>query len=329
MNLNRIGRFGGVSNSAYGATDDMVAKRGGIFTFEDGQLVFTEGAGHETWFATASASVQTVTLPSADASVGTRFTVKRQSGSGHALNVVALSGNLDGTATHTIANQYDCFTFQSDGTNYNIVWGHAPLDLSELITSASLASALAPYLTSASASAAYLTSASAAAQYVTSASVAGMIASQAPSDWVKLFGSSIDHVTSISASGSWTAYAAFEVVATYQSSAAATNVLQARLLVSSDGGGSTLLSGVVGSATGGSAANVYCNHIRLVGNGSNFPHKLLLPESFEGSGASFLAAQTTLTANTAIINELTYRFVNSGVTKTMSAGYFLVYGLKG
>jgi phage gp37-like protein len=329
MTLNRIGRFGGVENPTYGATDDMVAKKGGIFTFADGQLVFTDGAGHETWFATASASAKTITLPSAHASVGTRFTVKRQSAQGHALNVAALSGSLDGTVTYTIANQHDCFTFQSDGTNYNVVWDHVPLDLSGLITSASLASALAPYLTSASASAAYLTSVSAAAQYVTSASVAAMIATQAPSDWVKLFGSAIDHVTSIAASGSWAAYAVFEVIATYQSSAAATNVLQARVNVSSDGGGSTLLSGVVGSATGGSAVNIYYNKVRLIGNGGSFPNKILSPELFQGSGASFLSAQITLTANTTIVNQLTYSFMNSGITKTMSAGYFIVYGLKG
>src|SRR5262245_13378050 len=118
MSPNPIGRQ---PDPAYGATDDMVAKKGGIFTFDDGQPVFTDGAGHKTWFATASASAKTITLPSADASVGTRFTVKRQSGAGHNLNITALSGNLDGTATYTIANQYDCFTFQSDGTNYNVV----------------------------------------------------------------------------------------------------------------------------------------------------------------------------------------------------------------
>jgi hypothetical protein len=329
MSLNRIGRCGGARNPSFGPTDDMVAKKGGIFTFEDGQNVFTDGAGHKTWFATASASARTITLPSADASVGTRFTVKRQSGSGNPLKVDALSGQLDGTTTYTIANQYDCFTFQSDGSNYNLVWDHVPVDLSGLVSSASLSSALAPYLTSASASAAYLTSASAAAQYVISASVAGMIAAQAPSDWVKLFGSPINHVTSIAASGSWTAYVAFEVFATYQSSAGATNTLRGVLGVSSDGGASTLLSGIGGSATGGTAANIYYNHVRLVGNGSNFPNKLFLPQAFQGTGASFLPGAMTLTANTAVINQLSYSFLQSGITKTMSAGYFLVYGLKG
>jgi hypothetical protein len=126
MSLNRSGRFGGARNPSFGPTDDMVVKKGGIFTFEDGQKVFTDGAGHKTWFATASAAAKTITLPSAEASVGTRFTVKRQSGPGLALKVVALSGTLDGTATYTIATQYEAKTFESDGTNYNITWDYQP-----------------------------------------------------------------------------------------------------------------------------------------------------------------------------------------------------------
>jgi hypothetical protein len=165
--------------------DSQAVKRGGIFRFEDGQKVFYNGNGDKLWLATASASAYTIAIPSADKSVGTRYTIKRMSATANALKIKPATGNIDGTPTYTIATQYHAISIESDGTNYNIVWDYEPSVASGEASgsvSAMIALALGPYITSASASAAFVTSASLAttlATYVTSNSMSAALALKA------------------------------------------------------------------------------------------------------------------------------------------------------
>lgn len=82
----------------------------------------------------------TVTLPTVGNEVGHHHIIKRTTGGGNACNIVADDGSaiLDGSATHSIAAQYEVRCYFSDGVAYRRT--DVP----------------AGYLTSASASAAYL-----------------------------------------------------------------------------------------------------------------------------------------------------------------------------
>lgn len=147
-------------------TDAAAALQGGIWDTESSQNTFTDGQGNKFWLIDTTAGNVSVALPAAaDASPDTIFTVKRTTGGANTLTVTPDSGNIDGSAAHSIANQYAAFAYASDGTNWHIVRQHSP---GEFITSASLATALAPYLTSASAAlSTYLTSNSASAALAT------------------------------------------------------------------------------------------------------------------------------------------------------------------
>lgn len=88
---------------------------------DSGQYALADGSGNVIYFCDTSSGDVTVTLPSAGASVGTMFKVKRTTGGVNNLNVTATTGNIDGTATVGIATQYTCLQIVSDGENWWIV----------------------------------------------------------------------------------------------------------------------------------------------------------------------------------------------------------------
>ena len=88
---------------------------------DDSQYWLADSQGNRIVFADTSGGAVTITLPSAGPSTGLCFKVKRTTGGLNALNVTALSGNIDGTATVGIATQYTCLQIVSDGTNWWVV----------------------------------------------------------------------------------------------------------------------------------------------------------------------------------------------------------------
>lgn len=85
---------------------------------DDGQYWLADSAGNNICFADTSTGNVTITLPSADASTGLCYKVKRTTGGVNTLKVTTLSGNIDDTATITIATQYVCLQIVSDGSNW-------------------------------------------------------------------------------------------------------------------------------------------------------------------------------------------------------------------
>ena len=61
------------------------------------------------------------TIPSAAAAINVTYHVKRTTGGANTLKVTSSSGNIDGTATVTIATQYTCLQLRSDGADWWIV----------------------------------------------------------------------------------------------------------------------------------------------------------------------------------------------------------------
>ena len=121
-----MARIGGGHHLDYGdlthGTDDLTVKRGGVFTTEDGQLVFTDGQGNKSWLqASACASANSIVFTTAKLAVGLRYTIKRKDNTLNELKVRSVSGNVEGTATNSIVTQHYSYTFQSDGTNFYIV----------------------------------------------------------------------------------------------------------------------------------------------------------------------------------------------------------------
>ena len=70
---------------------------------DDGQYWLADSQGNRICFADTTSGNVTVTLPSAGPSTGLCYKVKRTTGGFNALNITALSGNIDGTATVGIA----------------------------------------------------------------------------------------------------------------------------------------------------------------------------------------------------------------------------------
>lgn len=87
---------------------------------DNGQNYWEDGAGNRVYLADTSGGNVNIILPSAGRSTGVRYTVKRTT-SGNTLQVYALSGNIDGTSTYTIATQYSSLTMFCDGSQYWIV----------------------------------------------------------------------------------------------------------------------------------------------------------------------------------------------------------------
>lgn len=109
------------SGNPFRRTDAAPAKLGGIFKTDsdDGQNTFTDGRGHKYWFVDTTGGNVTITLPDAtDVTPDTPYTVIRTTAGVNTLTVTTGGGNINGSATKSMASQYDKFTFVSDGTNY-------------------------------------------------------------------------------------------------------------------------------------------------------------------------------------------------------------------
>lgn len=109
------------SGNQYRQTDARIAKTGGIFDFEDAQPTLTDGIGNKYWFIDTTAGNVAVTLPTADEAVSKIYTVKRKTGGANTLTVTPGSGTIDGAASHSIAVQYESYSYFSDGDNYWII----------------------------------------------------------------------------------------------------------------------------------------------------------------------------------------------------------------
>jgi hypothetical protein len=108
--------------NAFRRTDATSAKEGGIYKLEDSQWTFTDGQGNKYWFVDTTAAPVTVTLPSAaDNAPHTIFSVKRLTAGANALTVQAVSGNIDGSATHSIPTQYALYSYVAHNGDYWIV----------------------------------------------------------------------------------------------------------------------------------------------------------------------------------------------------------------
>lgn len=165
-------------------------KTGVIFKVESGQVVIYNGAGDKTWIVDTTAAPVPITLPAAnsDAALGVVFTLKRTTGGANALTIATEGGNIDGTATYSLATQYAAVRIVSDGSNY---WTLPPVpDLSSFVTSNSLSAATAQFVTSNSLSAAL------AAIVTASPGDFKMIAhTTIPSGWLECDGSNVSRTT--------------------------------------------------------------------------------------------------------------------------------------
>lgn len=105
--------------NAFRRTDAPPAKQGGIYKTDDSQNTFTDGQGNKYWFADTTGGNVTITLP--DATTVTAdiiYTVKRTTAGVNTLTVATDAGNIDGSATYSLPNQYDKVSVVSDGENY-------------------------------------------------------------------------------------------------------------------------------------------------------------------------------------------------------------------
>lgn len=75
--------------------------------------------GNNILLVDASGASRTVTLPSPTA--GKIFNIKKIDSSANTVVISAPSGTIDGTATKSLASQYDSLTITSDGTNFFII----------------------------------------------------------------------------------------------------------------------------------------------------------------------------------------------------------------
>jgi hypothetical protein len=69
----------------------------------------------------ASGGVVTITIPTAATNRGKVFNIKKTDSSLNGVIISPASGTIDGTATKTLAFQYDSLMLVSDGTNYNLI----------------------------------------------------------------------------------------------------------------------------------------------------------------------------------------------------------------
>lgn len=92
--------------------------RGYEFGDDSGQEFLEDGSGNRVYFVTTSAAAATVVLPSAGRVTGVRYEIKRLDAGANQLNIYALSGNIDGSLTQSLATQYDTLIVRSDGRNY-------------------------------------------------------------------------------------------------------------------------------------------------------------------------------------------------------------------
>jgi hypothetical protein len=118
--MNRVYAFNDAGNS-FRQTDAPGAKTGGIFEFEGTQPTLTDGFGNKYWFIDTTGGNVAVALPPADEGVSKVYTVKRKTAGANTLTITPVSGNIDGSATHSIPAQYESHSYVSDGTDYWII----------------------------------------------------------------------------------------------------------------------------------------------------------------------------------------------------------------
>jgi hypothetical protein len=106
-------------------TDASPTPSGGIFAEEDGQVTLTDGAGNKYWFVDTTAGNVVINLPDAPHAAPYIFTVKRKTAGANTITVTPESGTIDGSATHAVNTQYNCFRYASDGENYFIIAHYA------------------------------------------------------------------------------------------------------------------------------------------------------------------------------------------------------------
>ena len=103
-----------------------MVKNADFLTSQGRQIAITATQALETFdheaLTDASSGAITLTLPSAVGIAGKRYDVKRLNSGGNNV-VIATTGSetIDGASTQTLSNQYDSFTFVSDGSNWYIL----------------------------------------------------------------------------------------------------------------------------------------------------------------------------------------------------------------
>jgi len=119
--MSRIYAYNDTGN-AFRRTDGAPVKEGGIYKDDSGQSTFTDGQGNKYWFVDTTGGNVTVTLPDAsNVTADTVFVIKRTTAGVNTLTVATGSGNIDGSATYSLPNQYDRVAVVSDGANYWII----------------------------------------------------------------------------------------------------------------------------------------------------------------------------------------------------------------
>jgi hypothetical protein len=108
--------------NAFRSTDAPASRQGGIFKQEDGQWTFTDGQGNVYYFADTTGSNVDIIFPAASEQAPDKIrVVKRLTGGANTLTVTALSGNIDGSATHSIPTQYASYSYIAYNGDYWII----------------------------------------------------------------------------------------------------------------------------------------------------------------------------------------------------------------
>ena len=109
------------SEHTFHQTENHPGVRGFIIRTEDGQFTFYDGIGNKTALIDTTGGNVAWSLLEPKAALGLTQIVKRTTAGANTLTVSSPTGNIDGSASHSIPTQYMSFTYVSDGTNYWIV----------------------------------------------------------------------------------------------------------------------------------------------------------------------------------------------------------------
>jgi len=103
----------------------------GVHSVSSDNYTVTDTDGHRIILMTTGASNRTLTLPTASDNTGRILTVKKSdSGAGKIVLTPEGAETLDGRTDYTLWVQYDSYTFQSDGANWQLIaQRHAPYSM--------------------------------------------------------------------------------------------------------------------------------------------------------------------------------------------------------
>lgn len=357
--MSRVFRTDDPGNS-FRRTDAPAAKQGGLFKTDtdDNQNTFTDGQGNKYWFADTTSGDVTVTLPNAaDVTPDTIYTIKRVSGGANNLFVTTGGGLVDGQVTQNIISQYACYSYISDGENYwvsGVGSGEGSVSISAMITtrlatyitSASVSTAIANFITSNSASVMitsrltpYLTSASVAtAVTTTTLTVGGGAAVSATASvgaltvagaaWGRPGVERLGTATTtglagvIKVSGTWSSYHTIDIHYQGKGAATTTNVI---VHLYTDGGTTPFMTYPLAAVASATASDVVAQV--TVYNANISAPKVAVPQFQYFAGVTTQATQTSsATATTGAINCIGICTGAAGVTTTQSAANVYVYG---